>query len=140
VPDAMLQLGVELAADRPLGAEQSHGVEAGQLHRLFLDGHLPQELLRAFYRGARGDRISRRFRFLELLLCMVNSSYLPYTCVERCLCNQHQIASGLAERDAMSARRDPPHPSLARSIGEIDLPLPSSFHAPSIRYSEVATP
>jgi hypothetical protein len=51
VADAVLQLGVEHAADRPVGAEQSKGHDCGQLHRLFLHGHLAQQLIRALHRG-----------------------------------------------------------------------------------------
>jgi hypothetical protein len=45
-----------------LGAEQSQGVDSGQLHRLFLDGHLAQRLVRALHRGG-----GSRGPLLELL-------------------------------------------------------------------------
>jgi hypothetical protein len=46
---AVPQESVELAADRTVGAEQTQGNDTGQLHRLFLDGHLAQQLVRTLH-------------------------------------------------------------------------------------------
>jgi hypothetical protein len=54
MPDAVLEQGVELAVVRPLGVEQRQRKDGGQLHRLFLDGHRAQQLLRALHRGGGG--------------------------------------------------------------------------------------
>ncbi|HET6675373.1 MAG TPA: hypothetical protein VFG71_08545 [Nitrospiraceae bacterium] len=42
VPDAVLEVFVELTRDRAVRAEQRHGKDGRQLHRLLLDGHLAQ--------------------------------------------------------------------------------------------------
>jgi hypothetical protein len=52
-PDAVFEQGVELAAVRPLGVEQRQRKDRGQLHDLFIGGHLPQQLVRALRRGPR---------------------------------------------------------------------------------------
>jgi hypothetical protein len=49
VADAVLEQGVQLTAVRPFGVEECQRKDGGQLHRLFLDGHLPQQLLRALH-------------------------------------------------------------------------------------------
>lgn len=68
MPDAVLEQRIELALVQPIGGEQRHRKHGGQLHRLFLDRHRAQQLIRAADRGERVDVIRRCRCFLDLSL------------------------------------------------------------------------
>jgi hypothetical protein len=63
VPDAVRQEALELVADRAVRAEQRERNDRGELHRLLLECHLAQKLVRALHwrRCRRGHGASSRF-------------------------------------------------------------------------------
>jgi hypothetical protein len=52
--DALSEQAVHLAGHRPIRSEQRQRNDTGQLHRLFLDRHLTQQLIGALHRGGGG--------------------------------------------------------------------------------------
>src|SRR5262249_61782329 len=75
VADTLPQEGVALAADRSVAAEQSQRHDRGQLHRLFLNGHLAQQFFCALHRVTRDTVFRQSSCFPESLLRHGDTSY-----------------------------------------------------------------